>query len=387
MSVTTAEDLPGGVTREDVEDMLRRELGRPWLRIERIDVTPIDHAITAPATDFLRRVRVVADDAERLELRLVAKGLQSAIHGLPAFIPREDRERIAAIVPWRLEAEVYTGDTAGRMPPGLRLPELCGVLDRADDRIQLWLEDVEPVDVPWSAADLARAATALGRLTVRRADQVLASQPPRSFLEHMVQNAVRAFAVPQLTGEDLWAHPAFAQPEVLGLRGELRTLAGRIDELLASLTAVPWVNTHGDPTPMNLLRPRADPDTFVLIDWGTATRGPVGWDVVPLVFGPAENGSAAPDDLAQRLAIAVPAYAAGLAAEGMRVPTGALAAAVRSCALLRYPFTSLPLSEVVNGRPVRDDLVGYARRKAAFVRGVLDALRRPGIGAGDDALV
>jgi Ser/Thr protein kinase RdoA (MazF antagonist) len=249
------------------------------------------------------------------------------------------------------------------------------VFHRADDRIQLWLEDVDPVDVPWSSADLARAATALGRLNVRRADQVLPSQPARSFLEHMVENAVRRFALPQLAGEDLWAHPAFSQTEVSALRDELRHLAERIDDLLASLTGVPWVNTHGDPTPMNLLRPRAHPDTFVLIDWGTATRGPVGWDVVPLVFGPAENGSAAPDDLAERLAAAVPAYAAGLAAEGMTVPGEAVATAVRSCALLRYPFTSLPLSEVVNGRPVRDDLVGYARRKAAFVRGVLDAVR------------
>lgn len=374
MVVTTAEDLPGGVTRDDVQDMLRRELGRPWLSVRQIDVTPVQHTITAPATDFLRRVRVVADDAERLELRLVAKGLQSAIHGLPAFVPIEDRERIAAVIPWRLEAEVYTGDTADRMPPGLRLPELYGVFQRGDDRIQLWLEDVEPVDVPWSPSDLARAATALGRLTVRRADQVLLSQPPRSFLEHMVDDAVRRFAVPHLAGESLWSHPAFGQPEVAALRDELRDLAGGLDDLLASLTGVPWVNTHGDPTPMNLLRPRAHPDTFVLIDWGTATRGPVGWDVVPLVFGPAENGSAHPDDLAERLAVAVPAYGAGLAAEGMAVPEDALAAAVRSCALLRYPFTSLPLSEALNGRPERDDLEGYARRKAAFVRGVLDAL-------------
>jgi hypothetical protein len=374
MAVTTAEDLPGGITRHDVETMLRRELGRPWLAVQRIDVTPVHHTITAPATDFLRRVRVVAHDTGPLDLRLVAKGLQSAIHGLPAFVPIEDRERIAAVIPWRLEAEVYTGDTAGRMPPGLRLPELYGVFHRGDDRIQLWLEDVEPVDVPWSSADLARAAAALGRLTVRRADQVLPSQPPRSFLEHMVEAAVRRFAVPHLAGEPLWSHPAFAQAEVSALRDELCDLAERIDDLLASLSGVPWVNTHGDPTPMNLLRPRADPDTFVLIDWGTATRGPVGWDVVPLVFGPAENGSAHPDDLAERLAVAVPAYGAGLAAEGMAVPDDALAAAVRTCALLRYPFTSLPLSEALNGRPERDDLEGYARRKAAFVRGVLDAL-------------
>jgi Phosphotransferase enzyme family len=162
---------------------------------------------------------------------------------------------------------------------------------------------------------------------------------------------------------------------VAALRGELLGLGERIDGLLASLAAVPWVNTHGDPTLMNLLRPRADPGTFVLIDWGTASRGPVGRDVVPLVFGPAENGTAPPDDLAERLAVAVPAYAAGRAAEGLRIDDDELARAVRSCTLLRYPFTSLPLGEAPADRPACDDLDGYARRKAAFVRGVLDAVR------------
>jgi hypothetical protein len=36
-------------------------------------------------------------------------------------------------------------------------------------------------------------------------------------------------------------------------------------------------------------------------------------------------------------------------------------------------MTSLPLSEVVRGEPVTPDLLAYARRKAAFVRAVLDA--------------
>src|SRR4051812_24353948 len=107
MAVTTAEDLPGGTTREDVQGLLRRAMDRPGLVVDRIDIEPITHVITAPATDFLCRARVLAFDGERLELRLVVKGLQSAIHGLPPFVPIEDRRRIAAAVPWRLEAEIY----------------------------------------------------------------------------------------------------------------------------------------------------------------------------------------------------------------------------------------------------------------------------------------
>jgi hypothetical protein len=123
---------------------------------------------------------------------------------------------------------------------------------------------------------------------------------------------------------------------------------------------------------MNLLRPRSDPEQFVLIDWGTAALGPVGWDVVPLVFGPAENGTAPPDDLAERLAVAAPAFVTGLAEEGMQVQECDVVAAVRTCALLRYPMTSLPLGEFVRGDPLTPELLGYARRKGEFVRAVLD---------------
>jgi hypothetical protein len=287
-------------------------------------------------------------------------------------MPAEDRARIAASIPWRLEWEVYTGDTAERMPPGMRLPRLHAAVEHTDDRISLWLEDVDPLDTPWTPADLTRAAAGLGRLTVRREGQELATRPDTTFIAHLVANAVHRWAIPLVRGEDLWAHPAFAQPSVAALRGDLLDLADRVDGLLATLASVPSLNTHGDPTPMNLLRPRSAPQELVLIDWGTAALGPVGWDVVPLVFGPAENGTAPPDDLADRLELAVPAFVAGLAAEGMHLPEAAVLAAVGTCALLRYPLTSLPLSEVVQGDSVTPELLRYARRKAAFVRAVID---------------
>jgi hypothetical protein len=57
---------------------------------------------------------------------------------------------------------------------------------------------------------------------------------------------------------------------------------------------------------------------------------------------------------------------------GMVQPAAAVLSAVRTCALLRYPLTSLPLSEVVRSDPNTPELLAYARRKAAFVRAVLD---------------
>jgi hypothetical protein len=375
MTVITRPVLPGGTTFDELQAQLRCELGRPDLVLDTVVCSPVEHTITAPSTGSLSYARVAAHDREPLTLRMVVKVLQSAVHGLPPHVPLEDRERIAALIPWRLEWEVYTGDTAGRMPAGMRLPRVYAAIEHPDERISLWLEDVDPLETPWTPSDLARAAEALGRLTVRRAGQQLPTRPDTTFVAHLVTNGLHQWAIPQARGDQLWAHPAFAQPAVAALRSELLDVAARVDDLLASLSVVPVLNTHGDPTPMNLLRPRSAPGDFVLIDWGTAALGPVGWDVVPLVFGPAENGTAPPDDLADRLAVAVPAYVDGLAQEGMKLSGDLVMAAVHACALIRYPLTSLPLSEATVGAPLREDLMGYALRKAAFVRAVLDTCR------------
>jgi hypothetical protein len=377
MTLTIQGELPR-TAPERLQAELRRSLDRPDLVIDRMTCSPVAHTITAPATASITRVQVLAHDAEPVELRLVAKVLQSARYGLPPQMPEEDRERLAAIIPWRLEWEVYTGDTADRMPPGLRLPRLYGAVEHDDDRITLWLEDADPLDTPWTRDDLVRAATGLGRLTARLLGQELQTRPDTTFVTHLATDAVKRWAIPLVHSAELWGTPAFTQPSVAALRGDLLALADDVDHLLASLSAVPQVNTHGDPTPMNLLRPRSAPAEFVLIDWGTAALGPVGWDVVPLVFGPAENGTVSPDDLVDRLAVAVPAFEAGLRAEGMDVPRGSVAAAVRACALIRYPLTSLPIGEAMagaatSGASPREDLMTYARRKAAFVRAVLDA--------------
>lgn len=369
---TTRPALPGGTTYDRLQAELRRELGRPDLVVDAVVCSAVDHAITAPATGSLTAAVVTGHDSGPVTLPLVVKVLQTAARGLPPQMPPEDRERIAASIPWRLEWEIYTGDTAGLMPAGMRLARLYAAVEHGEEQISLWLEDVDPLGTPWTPADLARAAEGLGRLTVRRAGQRLRTRPDTTFVAHLVANGLHRWAIPLVRGDGLWAHPALAQPSVAPLRSDLVRLADRVDELLASLSAVPCLNTHGDPTPMNLLRPRSAPEEFVLIDWGTAALGPVGWDVVPLVFGPAENGTAPPDDLADRLAVAVPAFVRGLAEEGLDLPERTVADVVRACALIRYPLTSLPLGEAMFGARSPADLPGYARRKAAFVRAVLD---------------
>jgi hypothetical protein len=212
----------------------------------------------------------------------------------------------------------------------------------------------------------ARAATGLGRLAVRRA--AIPSFAAGDFLVDYRDRMLGEWAVPRLLAPDSWAHPLFVLPEVATLRSEVTTLAGRVPAVHAAVAEFPRLPAHGDATPMNLLRPRSAPEEFVLIDWGTATDAPIGFDLVPLVFGRAESGLGPAGEVPGLLSTAVGAYTRGLHTEGMHVSEDVVRRAVLCAAMSRYPCTGLPV-QALDGEPVEPD---RAVRKAAFVRMVLD---------------
>jgi hypothetical protein len=363
--------LPGGLAVDALRDALRRWTGRPGLAVDAVACTPIAHRISAPTTRALTRVRVAASDGgQRLELRLVTKELQAARYGLPPQMPDDARAHLDAVIPWRLEADVLTGRAVTLMPPGLRTPEVVAVHEQDGDRLTLWLEDADPLDTPWTAADTERAATGLGRLAARRVGLPSPRIPGGDFLTGYRDEQLATWAVPWLLYDATWAHPLFRLPEVAALRPEVCALARRVVDVHARLAALPLLPAHGDATPMNLLRPRARPGEFVLVDWGMTGPAPAGFDLLPLVFGRAESGFGPPGEVPALLDVAVPAYCAGLAAEGVDVPLADLAAGVLTAALLRYPCTTMPLTLTME--PVTDAAVERARERAAFVRMVLD---------------
>ncbi len=373
--------LPGGLPADELTAALRRWTGRPHLVVDAVTTAPVAHRYSAPTTRAITRVAVSArDGGEPVALRLVVKELQRAIEGLPPEIPPELRGYIDSQIPWRTEADVYSGTVRAALPPGLRMPDLVHAAEGPGDRVALWLEDVRAVDRPWTTGDVRRAAHGLGRMAVRRRGEPPVPVPCGSFLANFVANRLGMRALPLLADDATWAHPVMRQPEVAALRPGLDRLAARVPALWDELSAVPELPAHGDPTPANLLRPQAEPGTLVLVDWGTATPAPAGFDVVPLVFGRAEDGSGPAGEVPGLLDAAVEAHAAGMAAEGSPVPGDLIRRAVVTAALLRYPFTSLPLDELEG--PPTPGLPAHAREKAAFVQMVLDLEHAPAVLSG-----
>lgn len=364
--------LPGGTTVEELLPALRRWTGDPLLEVTGVSCRVLPHDASAPTTAGLSRVRVEGRGGAGgpVVLRLVAKQLQAARYGLPPQMPDETRAHLDAVIPWRLEADVLGSGIAACAPPGLRPPDVVAVEEHPGDRLTLWLEDADPVDAPWTAADTVRAAGALGRLAARRIGLPAPALPGGDFLTGYRDEQLGSWAVPWLSDDATWAHPLFGVPEVAALRDEVCALALRVRDLHARLAPLPVLPSHGDATPMNLLRPASAPDTFVLVDWAMAGPAPAGFDVVPLVFGRAESGVGPPEEVPGLLGPAVAAYTRGLAAEGVQVSLADVETGVLLAALLRYPCTGMPLHVLFE--PVTDELLRYAARRAAFVRMVLD---------------
>ncbi|MCW2602553.1 MAG: aminoglycoside phosphotransferase [Pseudonocardiales bacterium] len=364
------EGLPLATTTLEMEQVVRVALRDPGATLRSAHGSPVSHRISAPTTRSITRVRAtVQDERGEATVSCIAKELQSARHGLPPHIPADARAQLDRVIPWRLEAQIYASDVAAVMPEGLRMPRCLGLFERPDDRALLWLEDVATQPRAWTPEQTADAARQLGALAARRSSLPALELPGGPFLEVYIANQLRSWALPALADDATWGHPSFAAPELQALRPRIDALAAGLDELVGRVRSVPVLMAHGDPTPMNLL---SDGDGLVLIDWGTSTPAPVGFDLLPLVFGRAEAGAAPAQELAGVLAVALPAYRAGLASEGFPVEHEALAAAVVAMAQVRYAFTGLPVMQLDEPVDSAEATRSAGVRRAAFVAAVLD---------------
>ena len=337
------------IATHDLADVVRAATGRPEAVASRWWTEPVDYAVGSWGTGDLARVRGRATTRSGTQdWSVFVKTLRSPARMIDA-LPETLRARAAADLTWRHEADIYRAGLDDVLPPGLRMPERYRIDNAGDGRVVEWLEDVAVVDVRWDLARFTRAAELLGRLAARltRADRMptSVSRIPGEVLRLQL-----------LERQTLWL-PALTTGATRaridrGLLDDLHRLADRLPTLVDALEALPQTYVHGDASPQNLLVPATDPQALVAIDWSLSGLLAVGYDLGQLVVGLAHAGRLDVADLPAVCDAVVPAYRAGLAAEGMAVDAAVVRFGCHAALAVRSGLTAIPL----DGSPDTDVL-------------------------------
>jgi hypothetical protein len=287
-------------------------------------------------------------------------------------VPAHLRTQAAAFIPWHTEADLYRSDLRDRLPYGLTVPRAAAVRDLDQDSAALWLEQVPARRVVWDTRRHARAAYLLGRLAASRAVAPLATavhgaRTPRVYADAWLAHIV----LPALTGNDVWSHPLVRHAFDARLRRRLLDAADALPALLDELDDAPAATAHGDACTANLVV-AGDRDALVMVDLGFCGQAPLGTDLGQLILGEMQTGQRYPSDLPGLEAACLPAYVAGIHAEGS---TADLAQVRRTHAALLAVFSALPSVPIEH---LDDEPTPRLRRlfrgRAAIARFSLDLL-------------
>jgi hypothetical protein len=364
-------DVMTATTTEQLTPIVRRALDRSDAEIDRWELVPADHCVDNMTTERLDRVRGSLDDGTPWSL--FAKTLHPASASPHwALIPDFAHADLLRELDWRDEPRAYRCGLTADVPDGLRMPRLWH-LDEDDDRIVLWLEDVEDRAV-WDLPTYRRAAEGLGRLAgrwpQRRVDAELGLRRRR--LAEYVDGKVVHAVLPWLADDATWSDPmvAAATASDPDLRSDLARLADDLPDLVGRLDDTDHALGHGDATPANILDDGTD---LVLVDWSYGSSMAGGTDLAQLVAG-AYDGRAEGDVglMAPVHDIVVDAYCAGLAAEGAAVAPGDVVLAYLVTLAVRSALTALDLSHVADLPEERR--AALLHQRVALARLALDRL-------------
>jgi hypothetical protein len=284
------------------------------------------------------------------------------------------RARIAPVLPWRTEPDLYRSDLAERLPAGLTLPRIFAVHEIDEASASIWLELVPTRAVTWDVEGHRHAAYLLGRLAASPAVAPLAraehpGRNARLYAEHWLAHHV----IPGLRSAHPWAHALVADTFDADLRARMLAATDTLPSLLDELDDMPTGTAHGDACTANLLT--AD-HGLTLIDFGFWGKAPLGFDLGQLLLGDVQTGSRPATCLAELERACLPAYVDGLRAEGNCTP---LADVRRAHAILMTIFHAIPAipSEHYDAETTPELHRLFAGR-AAIARFVLDLLDSSG---------
>jgi hypothetical protein len=309
--------------------------------------------------------------------RLFVKHVQSwARSPFFAEVPEEIREMAEAGVPWRTEPLAYRSDLRDRLPDGLAMPRALGVFDLDEKSAAVWLEDVTAPAVAWDAERFTRAAHLLGRLAASPRVAELAGVGEHDWSVHSyLHGRLLNQVLPMLADPGIWQHPLVAGAFDDELRGRLDKAAARASEYVDELVGMPAATAHGDASPNNLL-PGPTPDSFVLIDFGFWVPAMVGFDLAQLIVGDVQIGRLPASLLGETEDACLPAYVAGLRAEGLDLSLDLVRRAHALQLLIFTGLSTLPFEHL--GAPPTPELHALAADRARIARFSLDLVETTG---------
>ncbi|HYN29990.1 MAG TPA: phosphotransferase [Dermatophilaceae bacterium] len=360
------------VTVAELQEIVAASLGEPSddVTVTGCRVDRVDYDVPAILTLDRHWVSGTArtPSGER-PFRLFVKTIGSFTRSPLFELVPEDVRSVAAAVPWRTEADVYRSELAAHLPLGLRMPRAYAVRDIDDLSAALWLEAVPVVQRRWSVADHAEAAFRLGRFAASpgvagAVSDVAVHYTPRQYASGRFEHQV----VPALRDDALARHPLLA-PSFGPLRPRMLAAVEQVPHWLDELEAAPIGTSHGDASVNNLLRV-AGSDDLVLLDFGFLGRQPVGFDLAQLLVGEIQLGRRAASELAPLEAAIVPAFVAGLTAEGMSVP-GEVVQRVHALQMSLFSGLSAYPFEHLASEPT-PELMALAEERAQLARFCLD---------------
>ncbi|MBO3750703.1 phosphotransferase [Streptosporangiaceae bacterium NEAU-GS5] len=343
----------------DLTALVRDHLGDPEADITELAVEVIPHATGSLATRGLHRVSGSTTTGARWSF--VAKSISSIRHspGL-SIIPEGFREIAVATFPWRADLDAYLRPAV--LPAGFRLPVVHRVDDLGDDRILMWLEDIEQVSGAWDPARFDEAAGLLGRLAaLNPAPEGSVSESLHLYADGPVINGM----LPMLRDPAVWTHPLVAAAVDPALRDDLLALGERVPALLDAMDRLPHTFGHGDACPQNLLVPADGSARFVAIDWSWPGPLPIGHDLCQLLVGEAHAGRMEPDQLPALHEAILAAYAAQADADPRAVRFG-----YEGSLALRCAWIALPLERL--GDEATPELHDLFRKRAGLARFITD---------------
>lgn len=331
---------------------IEAQLRRPVTNVEGI-ATEVAYDVPSITTVGRWWVRgTAATEDGRLPFAFFVKAVQPWTRS-PFFelVPDEHKELAAASYPWRTEPAAYRSELAAVLPVGLRMPRAAAVAELEGPLAVMWIDAVETVEATWDEDRYARAAHLLGRLAAARATRALATVGDFHLdATHYLSGRLSMQVVPILRSP-VWDHPGLAA--FADLREPTLARIPDLAAIAAEIDALPRLAAHGDACPNNLLADPADPDGFVLVDFGLWNELAVGHDLTQLLVGDVQIGrrsASALGGLAALSQLLLTSYADGLAAEGLALD---LAVLRRSLALHLFLFaglTALPF-EMLDGPP------------------------------------